>query len=150
MVRVLGLNWDTQKDYLVYKLDDLISFIKSLLPTKRSLLKMSAKIFDPLGFISPITISAKMLFPQVCVHKADWDQPLEDDTLSKWNQLPKAFETLSQIKIPRCYSTQDKPKTSFELHGFSNASERAYAAVVYLRTPGNKGNSEACLVASKT
>lgn len=150
VVRVLGLNWDTQEDCLVYKLDDLIPFTKSLPPTKRSLLKMSAKIFDPLGFISPITISAKMLFQQVCVHKADWDQPLEDNALSKWNQLPKAFETLSQIKIPRCYSTQDKLKASCELHGFSDASERAYAAVVYLRTPGINGNSEVCLVASKT
>ena len=83
MVRVLGLNWDIQEDCLVYKIDDLISFIKSLPPTKRSLLKMSAKIFDPLGFISPITISAKILFQQVCIHKADWDQPLEDDALSK-------------------------------------------------------------------
>ena len=109
---------------------------------------MSAKIFDPLGFISPITISAKMLFQQVCVHKADWDQPLEGDALNKWNQLPKAFETLSQIKIPRCYSTQDKLRTTFELHGFSDASEKAYAAVVYLRT-GNKSNCDVCLVASK-
>ena len=149
VVRVLGLNWDIQEDCIVYKLDDLISFIKSLPPTKRSLLKMSAKIFDPLGFISPITISAKMLFQQVCVHKADWDQPLEGDALNKWNQLPKAFETLSQIKIPRCYSTQDKLRTTFELHGFSDASEKAYAAVVYLRT-GNKSNCDVCLVASKT
>ena len=47
LVRVLGLNWDTQVDCLVYKLDDLISFIKLLPPTKRSLFKMSAKIFDP-------------------------------------------------------------------------------------------------------
>ena len=77
VVRVLGLNWDTQEDCLVYKLDDLISFINALPPTKRSLLRISAKIFDPLGFISPVTIAAKMLFQQVCAHKSDWDQPLK-------------------------------------------------------------------------
>ena len=56
---------------------------------------MSAKIFDPLGLISPITITAKMLFQQVCVHKSDWDELLEDDALSKWRQLPRAFKMLS-------------------------------------------------------
>ena len=151
VIRVLGLNWDTQEDCLVYKLDDLISFINALPPTKRSLLRISAKIFDPLGFISPVTIAAKMLFQQVCAHKSDWDQPLEDDALSKWNQLPKAFEALSQLKIPRCYSTQEIPNTSLELHGFSDASEKAYAAVVHLRTTARpEGNIEVCLVASKT
>ena len=48
VVRVLGLNWDTQEDCLVYKHDDLISFIKSLPSTKTFLLRMSAKIFDSL------------------------------------------------------------------------------------------------------
>ena len=151
VVRVLGLHWDTQEDCLVYKLDDLISLINALPPTKRSLLRISAKIFDPLGFISPVTIAAKMLFQQVCAHKSDWDKPLEDDALSKWNQLPKAFEALSQLKIPRCYLTQEIPNASLELYGFSDASEKAYAAVVYLRTTARpEGNIEVCLVASKT
>ena len=92
-----------------------------------------------------------MLFQQVCAHKSDWDQPLEDDALSKWNMLPKPFGALSQIKIPRCYSTQEIPNASLDLHGFSDASEKAYAAVVYLRTPTRpEGINEVCLVASKT
>lgn len=34
VVRILGINWDTQEDCLVYHFDDLISFIQSLPPTK--------------------------------------------------------------------------------------------------------------------
>ena len=87
----------------------------------------------------------------MCAHKSDWDQPLEDDALSKWNQLTKAFGALSQLKIPRCYSKQEIPNASLELHGFSDVWEKAYAAVVYLRTTARpEGNIEVCLVASKT
>jgi len=57
-------------------------------------LKVSAKIFDPLGFLSPIIIGAKLLFQQVCISKVEWDQSLEGETLSKWNQLLREFELL--------------------------------------------------------
>lgn len=77
--------------------------------------------------------------------QSDWDQPLENDALSKWYQLPKAFEAISQIKIPRCYSTQDTPNASFELHGYSDTSERAYRSMA-----GPEGHIEDSLVASKT
>ena len=87
----------------------------------------------------------------MCSHKSDWDQPLEDDALSKWNLLPKAFEVLSHIKILKCYSTQKIPNVSLKLQGFSDALEKAFAAVVYLRTTARpEGNIEVCLVASKT
>ena len=92
VVRILGLSWDTEVDCFVFQFDDLISFVNSLPPTKRSLLKVSAKIFDPLGFLSPITIGAKILFQQVCISKIKWDQSLDGESLRKWNQLPKEFE----------------------------------------------------------
>ena len=79
VVRILGLSWDTEIDCFVYQFDDLISFVNSLPPTKRSLLKVPAKMFDPLGFLSPITIEAKILFQQVCISKIEWDQSLEEE-----------------------------------------------------------------------
>lgn len=91
-----------------------------------------------------------MLFQQVCAHKSDWDKPLKNDALSKWNQLPNAFEARSQIKIPRCYSAQDTLNASSKLEGFIDASEKAYTAVVYLRTTaGPEGNTEVSLVHPK-
>jgi len=150
VVRILGLSWDTEIDCFVYQFDDLILFVNSLPPTKRSLLKISAKIFDPLGFLSPITIGAKILFQQVCISKVEWDQLLEGEALSKWNQLPREFELLSQIKVPRCYSYRNGQHIAYELHGFSDACERAYAAVVYLRTCYEGCSVEISFVASKT
>ena len=76
--------------------------------------------------------------------------PALDEALSKWNQLPKAFETPSQVKIPRHYSSQSTSHTLYELHGFSDASEKAYTAVVYLRASyEHEENTEVSFVASK-
>ena len=124
IVRILGLSWDTEADCFVFHFDDLISFVNSLPPTKRSLLKVSAKIFDPLGFLSPITIGAKMLFQQVCINKIKWDQTLQGEALRKWNQMPKEFEILSKVRIPRCYVNGSAQQATYELHGFSDACER--------------------------
>jgi len=102
-VRILGLNWDTEADCFVFQFNDLISLVNSLPPTKRSLLKVSAKNFDLLGFLSPVIIGAKILFQQVCICKINWDQSMTSEVLSKWNQIPREFELLSKVRIPRCY-----------------------------------------------
>ena len=52
-LKILGLSWDVIKDEFRFDFTELIAYVKSLPPTKRSLLKASAKLFDPLGLISP-------------------------------------------------------------------------------------------------
>ena len=61
-VKILGLNWDCKADKFYFDLQEVITLAKSLLPTRRSILKVSAKLFDPLGLISPFIIGTKILF----------------------------------------------------------------------------------------
>lgn len=125
--------------------------MESLPPTKRSLLRVSAKIFDPLGFLSPCTVSTKMLFQRLCIDKINWDDQLDGEALQQWNGLTHKFSVLANLQIPRCCLVKDQTVLSCELHGFSDASERAYAAVVYLKTMYQQGGvSNIQLVASKT
>ena len=49
-VKVLGMAWDTVTDAFLFNLAKLIEYARSLPVTKRSLLKWSSNIFDPLGF----------------------------------------------------------------------------------------------------
>ena len=44
--------------------------------TKRSLLKLAAKIFDPLRCLSAYAINLKALFQELCVEKWGWDEEL--------------------------------------------------------------------------
>ena len=60
------------------------------------------------------------------------------------------LETLDNVRIPRCYFKSTSEPTTIELHGFSDASQIAYAAVVYLRSVYEDGYVEVKLVASKT
>ena len=71
--RVLGIKWDLAADTIIIYFDELVNEAFLLPITKRSILKISAKIFDPLGLTSPITIQFKMLFQIICTSKFNWD-----------------------------------------------------------------------------
>ena len=47
-VKILGLNWDTMSDELRFKFVSVMEYLKSLPPTKRSVLNLIAKLFDHL------------------------------------------------------------------------------------------------------
>ena len=150
-IKILGLSWDTCEDYFCFEFKELIKFVETLPPSKRSLLRVSAKIFDPLGFLSPFTVSTKILFQSLCLDKVKWDDRLEGEALLKWNGLIHEFLVLTNLRVPRCCLMKDQIVLSCELHGFSDASERAYAAVVYLKIvyqQGGAGNIQ--FVASRT
>jgi len=49
-VKMLGINWDTDNDELHLDLEEVINYSSSLPTTKRSVVKLSAKIF---GLLSP-------------------------------------------------------------------------------------------------
>ena len=148
IVKVLGLNWNTVSDEFFFDFTELYNYGSSLPATKRSILKLTAKIFDPIGFLTPFTIEMKILFQELCLGKIDWDTDLQGTLLLTWNKLLEELKWLSNVRIPRCYF-QSNP-VEIELHGFSDASNRAYAAVVYMRSLYQDGRVDVRLVASKS
>ena len=74
-VKILGMRWDPTKDEM--------SFAERNIPildvvTKRTILRYSSKIFDPLGLLSPVTVSAKILLQELWKDKYAWDTPLPE------------------------------------------------------------------------
>ena len=67
--KVLGVNWDNEYDELFFELSQIVELAKMLKPTKRSLLKLAAKIFDPLGCLGVYAKNLKALFQELCVEK---------------------------------------------------------------------------------
>lgn len=76
--KILGINWNLNSDTLVIKLDKVTEFARSLELNKRNVLRLSVKLFHPLGLISPAMMPIKMLFQELCVQKYDWDCPLPE------------------------------------------------------------------------
>ena len=86
----------------------------------------------------------------LCSEKLDWDQPLRGEMNKTWNLIFEELKPLGYVRIPRCYFYPGFSKIDVQLHGFSDASERAYAAVVYIRVVYSDGRIETRLAASKT
>ena len=148
--KVLGLNWDISDDAFFFDFAELIEYANSLPPTKRSVLKITAKIFDPMGFLTPITVSLKEMFQTLCIENVNWDDKLEGEFRSKFDSIVFDLARLHNLRIPRCLFVTNKPVKTFELHGFSDASISAHAATVYLLSRYDDGTVTINLIASKS
>ena len=85
-----------------------------------------------MGFLSPFTIGLKILFQELCVGKINWDETLQGELLRKWKSLLDEIRCFETVRIPRCYFVGSP--VEIQIHAFSDASEHAYAAVVFLRS----------------
>ena len=131
-------------------LTDTASLANEAEPTKRNIISVASKFYDPLGFISPITVQFKLLFRELCEDKTNWDSPLEGATKTTWQKLVDNLQQVKVISLPRCYfSGITEQVVSCELHGFCDASAKAYGAVVYLRNVTTR-ETYVTFVASKT
>ncbi|CAB3984425.1 Hypothetical predicted protein [Paramuricea clavata] len=74
----LGLSWDTEEDVFLFHQGNKL-FELSDPKTKRSLVSISSKLFDPLRFIDPFTIRAMILYQEVWLRGFTWDAPLTQD-----------------------------------------------------------------------
>ena len=92
---VLGLKWDPDTDLFVFRLAPLAEMASQLPPIKRSVLKIIARIFDPLGFITSITTSLNVFLQKLFKQHLDWDEDLPDHLQIEWRRLVSL--TCSQI-----------------------------------------------------
>ena len=148
--KLLGLLWERSSDCFTFDFTKLTEYAKHLPCTKRSLLRVSSKIFDPLGFLSPFVIKLKLMFQALCIEGGDWDTPITGVLTEQWNKVVMEMCELNSVRIPRCYFHADSFIVSRQVHGFSDASNSAYAAVMYIRTEYIHGAVDVKLVVAKT
>ena len=125
--------------------------MKNLEPTKRSVVSVTAKFFDPLGIVSPVTVLFKMFTQELCEAGVKWDEALTNDLLVQWKRLLMMVKNAKTIEIPR-YLLLDSINSikSARLIGFCDASSRAYAAVAYLRIETELHQVQVRILAAKT
>lgn len=144
-VKALGLEWNTNDDCFSFKInfDDQQTIV-----TKRSLLSDAAKLYDPLGWLAPTTILAKIEFQNLWLLGIDWNDQLPKHLSEKWLDYRKNLKYIENIKIPRWIGI--KKFTTVEIHGFSDSSKLAYAAAVYAKTISCEHGIQVSLIQSKT
>ncbi|XP_046590243.1 uncharacterized protein LOC124293434 [Neodiprion lecontei] len=117
--------------------------------TKRKVLSQTAQLFDPLGWLSPITIRAKIFMQELWALGFDWDEPLSASLSSRWIEFLQDLQGISAITIPRWIGLSSA-SLGIEIHGFADASQSALGAVIYARTYINTHEVRVSLVCAKT
>ena len=131
--KVLGTAWDIGTDRFEFDLTRFGAEGENDVITKRTILSMLAKLFDPLGLVSPIIVSAKVLFQELCTRKLGWDEEIPLQQGERWKKLVSDLNSVGEITIPRClYKGSSSKVKHCSLHGFADASKTAYCATVYL------------------
>ncbi|GFX67978.1 DUF1758 domain-containing protein [Trichonephila clavipes] len=96
----------------------------------------------------PIVTKAKIFIQELWKIKLDWSEQLPPEAMEEWVNFYQKLAKVNNFKIPRCILL---PATiRIEIHGFSDASERAYAAVVYIKCFNEAGQSQTRLLCSKS
>ena len=131
--KVLGLQWDCERDSIEFIFKKLVERAREMQPMKCNLLSLLARLFDPLGIISSMIVSMKILFQTLCCEKQDWDDELEGESKKKFREWVADLSKIKGISIERdVYESPKQRVLKCQLHGFGDASTKAYCAVVYL------------------
>lgn len=152
--KILGMNWNRSTDTLVFQINEPTkNELETLItkPTKRQLLKVVMKLFDPLGIIAHGLIRGRMLLQEVWREGIGWDSLLPEALVSRVTRFAKMIlDDITSVTIPRLYAPLDQTTVKIEMHVFTDASEDAMAAVVYFRYLLNDVAAHVAFVFGKT
>ena len=146
VTKTLGVVWIVQEEKFSY------SFVpppEELLLTKKNVLKKTASIYDPLGFLTPFLVLAKMLMQEAWIEAIGWDEELPHDLRAEWKKMFKELGDLDAVRVPRCLK-EEKEVREVTIHTFSDASEKGYAAASYVRHEYEDGMVSSRLVAAES
>jgi len=144
--RSLGLSWNLETDSFTY-----VVSCEEKPYTRRGVLSTVNSLYDPLGFVAPITMNGKALVRELSSEQSEWDAPLLPQKEAEWNLWRNSLKALEDLHVKRCYipvslsSTQTK-----ELCIFSDASTVAIGAVAYLRAADTEGQYHVGFVMGKS
>ena len=146
-IKVLGLKWVPTSDTFTFEVMDIPS---DIVVTKRVVLSFISRLFDPLGFLTPVIMLAKCLFQDLWREGLDWDDEIPVPLQQVFLQWVEGLRHLRDLSIPRSYSGFPwSDMRDIELHAFGDASEKGYGACVYLRYRLPNGNFDSVLIISK-
>ncbi|XP_064488428.1 uncharacterized protein LOC135400525 [Ornithodoros turicata] len=101
VLKVLGLTWNPTVD--TFSSNDVLQFAQQRTDTKRSLLQTPARLYDPMGFLSPFLVKEKIWFQRTWQLKLNWGDALPNDIKQKWHEWCEGLPLLQTTQVPRFY-----------------------------------------------
>ncbi|XP_058840021.1 uncharacterized protein LOC131695495 [Topomyia yanbarensis] len=141
----LGLIWNPCTDQLSFQVPDLGNL---QVVTKRTVVSEMSRLFDPLGLLGPVVISARIFVQGLWARQLGWDEELPEQDGQWWQvfrdelaQLKKI--TVSRHVVPNC-------RQDYQLHCFCDASSKGYGCCIYVVGPNVGGKIESKLLIAKS
>jgi hypothetical protein len=141
--RSLGVYWDLENDTFTFQVS-----LPNKPFTRRGVLSVINSVYDPLGMAAPAMLEGRKLLQQLIATSKGidgktplgWDDPLPEKIMSRWQCWKDSLQDLEHVFVPRCYRPKDFAATArAELHGFSDASQDAVGAAIYLKLLDERG-----------
>lgn len=127
--RTLGLQWCAETDTFRFKMT-----VQERPCTRRGILSIVSSVYDPIGFLAPFTLPARLMLQNLCRLNYSWDEHIPQSYQQQWVRWLEDLKGLSTFSVPRCIKPKDFGQLiSAQLHHFSDASEDGYGTVSYLR-----------------
>ena len=143
--KVLGIRWNVESDSFHFD----TKFKETDYVTRRYILSMVSSTFDPLGLVSPVLVTGKLLFQDATRLKLKWDDVVPSDLRTQWDKWQLTVSSLQNLSIVRCVKPEDFNDSHVELHLFSDASEKAYGCCCYVRCINKRGQIYVSLLCSR-
>lgn len=121
--KILGTLWNKAHDTLSVDFKTCLKADKPL--AKRKIFPAIDSIYDVLGWSSPVTITAKLIFSK-CLLKLHWDAEVPAEIQREWRSWTNSLQKAATLTVPRCVFKH------FEIHGFADARKVAVCAALYI------------------
>ena len=144
LIRTLGQLWNMKTDMFTFRSITIDSELrkndkKPFYWNKNTVLSQIAKVFDPLGYLTPIMIKGKLLYQSLFTEKYEWLDPLRDAEMEIWEDFVQNLPQINLLTFPRILVPGlEEDWESRQMHVFCDASQNAYAAVAYIVTKNRK------------
>ena len=130
MGKVLGMGWEPESDCIQFPLTGLNCVTET---TKRSCLSLICSIYDPVGLLAPITVTAKIVLRKIWASRPliGWDDPLPDELQTEWMKFRESLLYVKSLKFDRSIKPENGEAPILVI--FSDGSKDAYGTAAYVR-----------------